>query len=152
METKTHADQVYYKLFLLSERNDHKPSKVAAAKTVFSGVYVLFHLITGRHYLIIKVYRYSEYIFNHHVVALLKEVLKEVRVLWYLRNSSARLILKFQNKSAICYTCSIFLTNFMFLSYTLLKLDFLFMVLAVNGKRKTESDKESLHLTISTYF
>ena len=54
--------------------------------------------------------------------------------------------------AGICYTCSIFLTNFLFSSYTFLKVDFLFKVCAVNGKWKTESGKESSLVTISTYF
>ena len=57
----------------------HKPSKVAGVKNSFSSVYVidttyfhkcfLFRVITERHYIFIKVCRYFEDFFDHHIVA-----------------------------------------------------------------------------------
>ena len=46
----------------------------------------------------------------------LKEVLKDAPVLRYSRNNN--IVPKFLNKSIVYYTCSIFLTSFMFWLYT----------------------------------
>ena len=66
----------------------------------------------------IKVYFYFEaFSVTKMLLLSLKEVLKEVCVLYYLCNSGTMLISEFQNKSAVYHTVSIFLTNFILYAF-----------------------------------
>ena len=102
--------KVYY-VFLTSLRKEttHKPSIVAAATILLSSVYVigitcfdecfLFYVITGRHYFLQNVYRFSEGFSNDHApVFFERSILKEVRILRYFHNSITLVIPKFKNK------------------------------------------------------
>ena len=100
----------------------HKPSKVAAAKNVFSSVHVIdatcfnecfwFHVITWRRYFCCLLLLWD--FFNYHIVIYFEtSALKEVRILCYLHNNSTVLIpmLMLSSKKKLSYTVCI-LENF----------------------------------------
>ena len=89
----------------------HKPSNAAVAKNFFSSVQVIatnffnFPFDDRKTLFIIKIYCDPDIFFNCDVLVFFEtSVLKEVRILHYLRSNSALLILKFQET----LSCNIF--------------------------------------------
>ena len=95
--TKQNTLQV---LLLRPNRNDSQTFESSSCKETFDKCF-LFHVITEKQ-LFVKVPLLWDF-FNRHNIAFLESILKEVRILRYLNNTSAVLISKFQNK-AILYT------------------------------------------------
>ena len=104
----------YIQVFLLClKSNNIQTLKCSSWKNFFSTVYIICKLGLMNIFIpfdnwktlfLIKVYCYPIGFFNHHVLAFFEtSVLKAVRILHYLRNNSAILILKFQKNFPIIY-------------------------------------------------
>ena len=94
-----------------------KPSKEAAAKNFFFGLYVidatcfdecfLSHVISGRRYFFYKLVLTLRF-FNRHIFIFFEtSVLEKVHILYFLRNNNTiliQLIPKFRNVTTVYYT------------------------------------------------